>query len=65
MTDDQAGRLKLANAEADRGWRVHTAEDTPSTNAAARPKHCNGMWPGGYRPRTAAGSRTNGPGKPW
>ena len=29
LMDDQAGRPTLANAEADGGWRVHTAEDTP------------------------------------
>ena len=61
LTDDQAGRQTLANAEADGCWRVHTAEDTTSTNAAARPNPCNSMWPGGCRPRTAAGSRSNGP----
>ena len=42
-TEDQAGRRKRANIAAVGGWRVHTADDTPSRNAATRSKHCNFM----------------------
>ena len=33
-TEDQAGMRKRANIDAAGGWRVHTADDTPSRNAA-------------------------------
>ena len=42
-TEEQAGKRKCANADAVRGWRVHTADNTPSSNAATRSKHCNFM----------------------
>ena len=51
---------KRANTDAVRGWRVHTADDTPSRNAATRSKHCNFMCQGDTRPRAAAGSSRNG-----
>ena len=44
------------------GWRVHTADDTPSRNAATRSKHCNCMYQGDLWPRAAAGT---GQHKPW
>ena len=37
-TEDQAGGRKRASTDAVRGWRVHTADDTPSRNAATRSK---------------------------
>ena len=60
--EDQAGRRKRANIDAVGGWRVHTADDTPSRNAATRPrpKHCNFMCQGNTRPRATAGSSRNG-----
>ena len=59
-TEDQAGKQKRANIDAVAGWRVHTADDTPSRNAATRSKHCNFMCQGDIRPRAAAGLRRNG-----
>ena len=44
--EDQSGGVRLANAEADGGWRVHTAHDTHCRNACTRPKHCNCKGPG-------------------
>ena len=58
--EDQAGKRKRANTDAVGGWRVHTADDTPSRNAATRPKHCHFMCQGDIRPRAAAGSSRNG-----
>ena len=58
--EDQAGKRKGANIDAVGGWRVHTADDTPSRNAATRSKHCNFMCQGKIRPRVAAGSSRNG-----
>ena len=54
-TEGQAGKRKYANTDAVGGWRVHTADDTPSRNAATRSKHCNFMCQGDIRPRAAAG----------
>ena len=51
-------RQKRANTDAVRGWRVHTADDTPSRNAATRSKHF--MCQGDIRPRAAAGSSRSG-----
>ena len=59
-TEDQAGRRKRANIDAVGGWRVHTADDTPSRNAATRSKHCHIMFHGDIWPRAAAGSSRNG-----
>ena len=59
-TGDQAGKQKCANIDAVGGWRVHTADDTPSRNAVTRSKHCNFMCQGDIRPRAAAGSSRNG-----
>ena len=59
-TEDQAGKRKRANIDAVGAWRVHTADDTPSRNAATRFKHCYFMCQGDIRPRAAAGSRRNG-----
>ena len=59
-TKDQAGRQKRAKIDAVGGWRVHTADGTPSRNAATRSKHCNFMCQGDIRPRAAAGSSRNG-----
>ena len=39
--EDQAGRRKRANIDVVGGWQVHTADETPSRNAATRSKHCN------------------------
>ena len=48
-TEDQASKRKRANKDAVGSWRVHTADDTPSRNAATRSKHCNFMCQGeGY-----------------
>ena len=38
-TEDQSGTRKRANIYTVGGWRVHTADETPSRNAAARSKH--------------------------
>ena len=38
-TEDHAGGQKRANIDAVGGWRVHTADDRPSRNAATGPKH--------------------------
>ena len=54
-TEDQAGRRKRATIDAVGGWRVHTADDALSRNAATRSKHCNFMCQGDIRPRAAAG----------
>ena len=59
-TDDQAGKRRCANTDTVGGWRVHTACDTPSMNAATRPMHCNFMCQGDIWPRAAAGSSRNG-----
>ena len=59
-TEDQAGRRKRARIDTVGGWRVHTADDTPSRNAATRSKHCNFMCLGDIRPSAAAGSSRNG-----
>ena len=37
-TEDQAGKRKCANIDVVGGWRVHTADDAPSNNAATRSK---------------------------
>ena len=58
-TEEQAGRRKRANIDTVGGWRVHTADDTPSRNAATRSRHCNFMCQGDIRPRAAAGSSRN------
>ena len=58
-TEDQAGKRKCANTDAVGGWRVHTADDTPSRNAATRSKHYNFMYQGDIQPRAAAGSSRN------
>ena len=58
--EDQAGKRKCANIDALGGWRVHTADDTPSRNAATRSKHCNFMCQGDIRLRAATGSSRNG-----
>ena len=58
--EDQAGKRRCANTDAVGGWRVHTADDTPSRNAATRSKHCNFMCQGDIRPGAAAGSSRNG-----
>ena len=55
-TEDQAGKRRCANTDVVGGWRVHTADDTPSRSAATRPKHCNFMCQGDIRPRAAAGA---------
>ena len=39
---------------------MHTADDTPSRNAATRSKHCNFMSQGDMRRWAAAGSSRNG-----
>ena len=57
--EDQAGRRKLAIIFAVGFWRVRTADDTPSRNAATRSNHCNFRCQGDARPRTAAGSSRN------
>ena len=54
------GRRKRANIDAVGGWQVHTADYTPSRNAATRSKHCNFMSQGDIWPRVAAGSSRNG-----
>ena len=59
-TEDRALKRKCANTGAVGGWRVHTADDTPSRNAATRSKNCNFMCQGDIRPRAAAGSSRNG-----
>ena len=59
-TEDQAGRRIHANIDAVGGWRVHTADNTRSRNAATRSKHCHFMFRGDRRPRAAAGSSRNG-----
>ena len=59
-TEDQASRRKRANTDGVGGWRLHTADDTPSRNAATRSKHCHYMFQGDIRPRAAAGSSRNG-----
>ena len=56
MKEDQAARRRLADAEAEGGWRVHTAEDTASRTAAVRPKNGMLICPGVCRHRVAAGS---------
>ena len=58
--EDQAGKRKRANIDAVGGWWVHTADATPSRNAATRSKHCNFTCKGDIRPRAAAGSSRNG-----
>ena len=45
--DDQPGRQRLANMEADGGRRVHAAGDTPSKSAAKGARHCKFMCHGG------------------
>ena len=57
---DQAGKRKCVNLDVVGGWRVHTAEDTPSRNAATTSQHCNFTCQGDIRPRAAAGSSRNG-----
>ena len=57
--DDQAGKRKRDNTDAVRGWRVHTADNTPSRDAATRSKHCNFMCQGDIRPKAAAESSQN------
>ena len=59
-TEDQAGKRKRANIDAVGGWRVHTADDTPTRIAATRSKRCAFMCQGDIRPRAAAGSSRNG-----
>lgn len=59
-TEHQPGRQRLAKADADWSWRVHTADVTRSRNAASRATHCNFTCQGARRPRIAAGSRRNG-----
>ena len=59
-TDDQAGRRRPANTDADGENPVHAAADTPSKNAATSDTHCNFMRQGGGRPRAATVSRRNG-----
>lgn len=54
--EDQAARRMNTNAEGSGDWRVHTADDTTSTNAAAKPKRCISIGPRDCRPRTAARS---------
>ena len=44
---------------------MHTADDTPSSDAATRSKHCNFTCQGDIRPRAAAGSTRIGQHKPW
>ena len=39
-TEDQAGRRKRDNIDVVGGWRVHTADDTPSRNSAALTESC-------------------------
>jgi len=39
--EGQAGRQRLANVDADGGWQLHTADGTPSRDAATGAKHCN------------------------
>ena len=48
-TEDQTERrsLRLANADADLGWRVHAVNETPGRNAVARAKCCNFIRQGG------------------
>ena len=46
-TDDQAGRRRVANTDADEGRGVHATNGTPSKNAASRARHCNFMRRGG------------------
>ena len=58
--EDQAGKRMCANTDAVGGWWVHTADDTPSRNAATRSEHYNFMCQGGIRPRADAGSSRNG-----
>ena len=60
MDGGQAGRQKRANIGAVGGWWVHTADDTPSRDAATRPKQFSFMCQGDIRPRAAAGSSRNG-----
>lgn len=42
-TEDRMRVQSLANADTDRGWRVHTADATLSGNAATHTTHCNFM----------------------
>lgn len=46
--EGQAGRCRLANAEAAGGWRVHTATDTAGGGAAVGPQRCSFICPGGW-----------------
>ena len=64
-TEHQAGKRKRANSDAVRGWRVHTADDTPSRNAATRSKHCNFTAKGTYGPGQLQGRAGTGQHKPW
>ena len=59
-TDDQAGRRERVNIDPVGGCRVHTADASPSRNAATRSKNRNFMGQGDARPRAAAGSSRNG-----
>ena len=57
LTDDQAGRRRLANAEEGRGWCVHTAQNTPSKNATARPNRTTLYAEGGAGQGRCEGGR--------
>ena len=61
LMQDQSATLKLANAEADGGWWVHTAQDTHGRTAATNLNPCIILCPVGRlpRPAAAAGSRRN------
>ena len=59
-TEDQVGKQKRANIDAVGGGRVHTADDTPSRNAATRSKHCKFVCKADIRPRGSAASSRNG-----
>ena len=63
--EDQAGRRKRANIDAVGGWRVYTADGTPSRNAATRSKTVTSGAKGTYGQGQLLDRAGMGQNKPW